>query len=123
MPAITQVTSVPVQPKIFLKSMSIWGAFTQVISMVIAVAGPIMDATGITNPVQPGDVEIITNTGAAVIGAVGTLAGAIMTIIGRLRAGKTPQPITFAPSAAPVSVIVVPATAPAQGSPSPKRSG
>jgi uncharacterized membrane protein len=120
---ITQVTSVAVQPKIFLKSMSIWGAFAQVVSMIVAVAGPLMDATGYSNPVQPGDVEIITNTGAAAIGAVGTLAGAIMVIVGRLRAGRTSQPITFTPNAAPVSVIVVPASPPSQAQPFPKKSG
>lgn len=118
---ITQIAAVPVQPKIFLKSMTIWGAFAQLISMVVAVAGPLMDATGYSNPVQPGDVEIITNTGAAAIGAVGSLVGAVMVIVGRIRAGKTAQPISAAPAAAPVKVIVVPATT--QGSPSPKRSG
>lgn len=117
----TQV--VAVQPKIFLKSMTIWGAFIQVISMIVAVAGPLMDATGYSNPVQPGDVEIISNTGAAVIGAIGTLAGAVLTIVGRFRAGRNAQPVALAPNASPASVTVTPAGPASMAQPFPKRSG
>jgi hypothetical protein len=95
------------QPKFVLKSMSIWGAIMQVISMGVAVVGPIADATGYSNPVQPGDIETIGNTGMAVIGGLGTLIGAFFGIWGRFRAGKSVQPVSIIPNAAPVMIEVV----------------
>lgn len=117
----TQV--VAVQPKFVLKSMTIWGAIMQVVSMGVAVVGPIADATGYSNPVQPGDVELIGNTGMAAIGAIGTLVGAFFGIWGRFRAGKNAQPVTMAPNAAPVTVVVTPAGPASAAQPFPKRSG
>lgn len=100
------MTQVVAQPKFVLKSMSIWGAITSVISMAIAVVGPIAEATGYSNPVQPGDVEVVSQAGASVIGALGTLAGSVLVIWGRFRAGKTAQPITITPNA-PVQTITI----------------
>lgn len=123
MNTITQITAVPVQPKFIGKSMTIWGAIMQVISMGVAVGGPILDAVGVTNPVQPGDVETIGQTGMAAIGAVGTLIGAFFTVWGRFRSGTTAQPVSMAAGAAPVKVLVVPADTTGVSSAHPKRSG
>lgn len=100
------MTQVVAKPKFVLKSMSIWGAIIQVVSMGIAVVKPLAEATGYTVPVEPGDVESIGNAGLAAIGAIGTLAGAFLGIWGRFRAGKTVQPISLTVNAPAQTVTV-----------------
>ena len=101
------MTQVIAQPKFVLKSMSIWGALVSVLSTAYVVVGPILDATGVTVPVTPGDITTVGQAGGNAIAAVGALAGALLTIWGRFRAGKTAQPVSLTVNAAPESVTVV----------------
>lgn len=95
------------QPKFVLKSMSIWGAIISVLSMGLQVVGPILEATGNTNPVQTGDVEVVAGAGQQIVSGLGTLVGAVLVIWGRFRAGRTPQPVSMTINAAPQTVEVV----------------
>ena len=100
------MTQVVAQPKFILKSMTIWGALVSLASTAFVVVGPILEATGITVPVTPGDVGAVGQAGGNAIAAVGALAGALLTIWGRYKAGRVAQPIAVAP-AGPVAITVV----------------
>lgn len=100
------MTQVIAQPKFILKSMTIWGALVSLASTAYVVVGPILEATGITVPVTPTDVTTVGQAGGNAIAAVGALAGALLTIWGRYKAGRVAQPIAIAP-ANPVTVTVV----------------
>ncbi len=101
------MTQVVAQPKFVLKSMSIWGALVSLVSTAYVVVGPILESTGITVPVTPTDVTTVGQAGGNAIAAVGALAGALLTIWGRFRAGRTAQPVSMVPAAPPVTVTVV----------------
>lgn len=100
----TEVVSV--QPKWVGKSMTIWGAVVSAVSIFVPIVKQIATQVGTDIPVEPSD---ITNVGSAVgttIQAVGGLAGLLLTWIGRVRAGKNPQPIVTVPTSEPVAVTV-----------------
>lgn len=99
-------TTVVAQPKFVLKSMSIWGAIVSVFSMGLQVGGPILDAIGVTSPVQPGDVQVVSDAGSQIISGIGTAIGAALVVWGRFRAGRTAQPVSMTVNANPLTVEV-----------------
>lgn len=111
------MTQVIAQPKFVLKSMSIWGALISVLSTAYVVVGPILEATGVSVPVTPTDVNDIGQAGGNAIAAIGALVGSVLTIWGRFRAGRIAQPISIVPNApiATMTVVKPPAVGKASG--------
>jgi len=99
-------TTVLAQPKWIGKSMSIWGALIALAATTYQVAGPIADAVGVTVPVTPQDIQAAGNAGAAVISAIGAIAGLGLTVWGRFRAGRNVQPVAMLPNEPPKTVTV-----------------
>lgn len=108
------VTTVEVQPKWILKSLTFWGAALSAAAVAYQVGKPIADSVGFTVPVTPEDIQNVQHVGAAAITAIGGVVGLGLTIWGRFKAGKTPQPVTILPSAPDtthtVEIVKPPAT-------------
>lgn len=99
-------TSVVAQPKWIGKSTSVWGALIALAAVAYQTVGPLADAVGVTVPVTGEDIQEASKVGSNIITALGGAVGFGLTLWGRWKAGKNPQPVTFAPNAAPMIVNV-----------------
>lgn len=112
-------TTIPVQPKFILKSMSIWGVIVMAASYVAPIVGTLTGLAGHPVDVPPGDIQTVGTSVGTAIQSVGMAIGAILGVWGRYRAGKVAQPIAVAPTNKIVSVEIPATTSSAAG----KKSG